>query len=78
MQPVGDVEMWREIWNYGGLERHRRDEWRPVTPSLTSPVRQVEDEYRAATATDVNALRAEMIALREQLAQSGKDADTDR
>ena len=36
---------------------------------LIARVRQVEAESRAATASDVNALRAEMIALREQLAQ---------
>lgn len=40
---------------------------------LIDRVRQVEAESRAATAADVNALRAEMIALREQLAQSSDD-----
>lgn len=43
---------------------------------LIDRVRQVEAESRSATAADVNALRSEMIALREQLAHSGHDAHT--
>jgi voltage-gated potassium channel len=43
---------------------------------LIDRVRQVEAESRAATAADVNTLRAEMIALREQLQQRKNDAQT--
>lgn len=40
---------------------------------LIDRVRQVEAESRAATAADVNALRTEISALRDQLAQSSSD-----
>lgn len=42
---------------------------------LIDRVRQVEAESRAATAADVNTLRAEMIALREQLQARKNDAE---